>query len=178
MCAKSRVHDGSWIVFFYWCFTPYCYLNHAVLLEYIGHIAYLPGIFSRGCDWDVVYSLKYSFEIYKFLRFQLRRPCQYMMTSSNGNIFRVTGPLCGEHKGQWRGTLMASLICIWINGWVNNREAGDLRRHRGDYNVILMIDTLSTVHFFRIILGECQSWELGYKTMENAVWCSTFFVKM
>ena len=34
------------------------------------------------------------------------------------------------HKGQWRGALMFSLICAWINGWVNNREAGDLRRHR------------------------------------------------
>ena len=22
------------------------------------------------------------------------------------------------HKGQWRGALMFSLICIWINGWV------------------------------------------------------------
>ena len=51
--------------------------------------------------------------------------------------FRVTGPLCGEftshrwipHKGQWRGALMFPLICAWMNDWVNNREAGDLRRH-------------------------------------------------
>ena len=34
------------------------------------------------------------------------------------------------HKGQWRGALMFSLIYAGINGWVNNREAGDLRRHR------------------------------------------------
>ena len=69
-----------------------------------------------------------------------------MMTSSNGNIFRVTGPLCGEftgpgefpHKGQWRGALMFSLICVWINGWVNNREAGDLSRHHGHYDVRVM----------------------------------------
>ena len=27
------------------------------------------------------------------------KPCYYMMTSSNGNIFRVTGPLCGEFTG-------------------------------------------------------------------------------
>ena len=26
-------------------------------------------------------------------------------------------------------------ICIWINGWVNNREADDLRRHRAHYDV-------------------------------------------
>ena len=69
-----------------------------------------------------------------------------MMTSSNGNIFRVTGPLCGEFTGriphtkasEWRGALMSYLICVWINGWVNNREAGDLRRHRSHYDVIVM----------------------------------------
>ena len=34
------------------------------------------------------------------------------------------------HNSQWRGALMLSLICAWINCWVNNCEAGDLRRHR------------------------------------------------
>ena len=34
------------------------------------------------------------------------------------------------YNGQWRGALMLSLICAWINGWVNNSEAGDLRWHR------------------------------------------------
>ena len=34
-------------------------------------------------------------------------------------------PVNSPHKGQWRGALMFSLICIWINDWVNNREAGD-----------------------------------------------------
>ena len=42
------------------------------------------------------------------------------------------------HKGQWRGALMFSFICAWINGWVNNREAGDLRHHRAHYDVIVM----------------------------------------
>ena len=66
------------------------------------------------------------------------------MTSSIGNIFRVTGHLCGEftgdspHKGQWHGALMFSLICVWINGWVNSREAGDLRRYGAHYDVIVM----------------------------------------
>ena len=31
-----------------------------------------------------------------------------------------------------------SLICVWINSWVNNCEAGDLRRHRGHYDVNVM----------------------------------------
>ena len=41
-------------------------------------------------------------------------------------------------KGQWRGALMFSLICVWINGWVNNRKVGDLRRYRGHYDVTVM----------------------------------------
>ena len=45
-------------------------------------------------------------------------------------------PVNSSHKGQWRGALMFSLICAWINGWVNNREAGDLRRNRGHYDVL------------------------------------------
>ena len=31
------------------------------------------------------------------------------------------------------------LICVWINDWINNREAGDLRRYRTHYDVIQMI---------------------------------------
>ena len=44
-------------------------------------------------------------------------------------------PVNSPHKGQWRGALMFSLICVWINGWVNNREAGDLRCYRAHYDV-------------------------------------------
>ena len=42
------------------------------------------------------------------------------------------------HKSQWRGALMFSLNCVWINGWVNNCKAGDLRRHHGHYDVNVM----------------------------------------
>ena len=42
------------------------------------------------------------------------------------------------HKGQWRGALMFTLICARMNGWVNNGEAGDLRRNRAHYDVIVM----------------------------------------
>ena len=47
-------------------------------------------------------------------------------------------PVNSPHKGQWRGALMFSLICAWINDWVSNREAGDLRRNRGHYDVNVM----------------------------------------
>ena len=73
-----------------------------------------------------------------------------MMTSSNENIFRVSGPLCGEFtsddrwiphtRGQWRGALMFSLI------WVNNGGASDLRRHRADYDVTVMCVKCATLH--------------------------------
>ena len=63
------------------------------------------------------------------------------------NISRVTGPLCEEFIGhQWIPLTKVSdaeLWCFllsapWINGWVNNREAGDFRRHCGHYEVIVM----------------------------------------
>ena len=48
-------------------------------------------------------------------------------------------PVTSPHKGQWRGALMFSLICAYVNGWVNNHEDGDLRRHRADCDAIVMV---------------------------------------
>ena len=71
----------------------------------------------------------------------------FMMASSNGNIFRVTGPLCREFPThRWIPLTKASgaefwsffWSAPWINRWVNIREAGDLRRHRAHYDVIVM----------------------------------------
>ena len=41
-------------------------------------------------------------------------------------------------KGHWRGALMFPLICAWTNGWVNNQDAGDLRRHRTQHGITVM----------------------------------------
>ena len=69
------------------------------------------------------------------------------MTSSNGSIFRVTVPLCGEFTGhRWIPLKKASdaeLWCFlwsapWIKGWVSNREVAGLRRLRAHYDVIAM----------------------------------------
>ena len=77
-----------------------------------------------------------------------------MMTSSNGNIFRVSGHLCREFPGhRWiphtrvSDETMFSLICVWINGWANNREAGDLRRYPTHYDVTV-IHGHKTMFFF------------------------------
>ena len=51
---------------------------------------------------------------------------------------RNWSPVNSPHKGQWRGALMFSLICAWINRWVNNGETGDLRSYRAQYEVIAM----------------------------------------
>ena len=47
-------------------------------------------------------------------------------------------PVNSPHKGQWRRALIFSLICVWINGWVNTREAGDLICYCAHYDVSVM----------------------------------------
>ena len=61
-------------------------------------------------------------------------------------------PVNFPHKGQWRGALMFSLIYAWINDWVNNREAGDLRRQHGHYDVIVMSASYCIIAVVLIIL--------------------------
>ena len=70
------------------------------------------------------------------------------MTSWNGNIFRVTGLLCGKYTGdQWIPLTKASdaelwfftLICAPTNHWADSRDARDLRRHRAHYDVTVML---------------------------------------
>ena len=46
-------------------------------------------------------------------------------------------PVNSPRKGQWRKALMVFFICAWINGCVNNREAGDLRRRRAHYVIVM-----------------------------------------
>ena len=53
-------------------------------------------------------------------------------------------PVNSPSKGQWRGDFMFSLICVWTYGWVNNRDAGDLRRHRAHYDVAVIPHDICT----------------------------------
>ena len=74
-------------------------------------------------------------------------------------------------KGQWCWAFMYSLICTWINAWINNCEAGDLRCHHTHYDVTVMIygiQLLSVhicVNYFTWI--ECLS--------EHFIWCLSKF---
>ena len=62
-------------------------------------------------------------------------------------------PVNSPHKGQWRGALMFSLICVWINGWVNTRTAGDFRRYRAHHDVIVML-------CWSCCLFQCHIWHV------------------
>ena len=62
------------------------------------------------------------------------------------------------HEGQWRGALIFSLIRAWINGWVNNREAGDLRRHGTHYDVTVMLTDYDWTDWNFIQLTISQHW--------------------
>ena len=58
------------------------------------------------------------------------------------------------HKGQWRRALMFSLICAWMNGWVNNHKAGDLKRHRTHSDVTVMCSIWD--HYICMIGSYCS----------------------
>ena len=66
-----------------------------------------------------------------------------MMTSLDGSIFCVTGPLWGESSQRASNALVSReiacvdffIICTRTNGWTYNRDAGDLRRHHAYYDV-------------------------------------------
>ena len=60
-------------------------------------------------------------------------------------------PVNSLQKGQWRGALVFCLICAWTNGWVNNRDAGDLRRHRAHYDImtaVMLLKHIKKQHIF------------------------------
>ena len=78
------------------------------------------------------------------------------ITSSNGNIFRVTGLLYGEFTGdRWILLAKASDAELWCFLWsapcknssVNDCDAGDLRRHRAHYDVTVMTIYPPTQYF-------------------------------
>ena len=104
-------------------------------------VLFEPDVLTYCSIWGNTYvGLKYHV-FYMFL------PRFCMVESSNGIIFRVTDPLCGECTGhRWipltkasdAELLMFSLISAWTNSWGNNRDAGDFRRRCTHYDVTVM----------------------------------------
>ena len=89
-----------------------------------------------------------------------QHPCLHiMMTSSNGSIIRallaicaVNSPTTGEFPTQ-------------INGWVNSREAGDLRHHRAHCDVTVMFSSL-----FFAQASVCYIWRGSPRSLCNWKW--------
>ena len=79
-------------------------------------------------------------------------------------------PANSPHKGQWRGALMFSLICVWINGWVNNREAGYLRRYRAHCDVTVMLKR-KRIYWYR----NCNPVTWNRRSDKQGGWCITHF---
>ena len=93
-------------------------------------------------------------------------PTISMRTSSNGNIFRVTGPLCREFTGhRWIPLTKASDAELWCflwsaqlsNIWINNREDDYLRRNRAHYDVIVKCNHTS-VNLKDVLSTEVLLW--------------------
>ena len=51
---------------------------------------------------------------------------------------------------------MFSLICAWINGWVNNGEASNLRRHHAHYDVTVILFRPQCINTTK------KSWDIRY----------------
>ena len=93
-----------------------------------------------------------------------------------------TGNSPVPHKGQWRGALMLSLTSACLNGWVNNREAGDFGRNRAHYDVIVMSDAWRYMASGILAIIDLSKWlsfirhqslfetTMNYVYIQNGIW--------
>ena len=123
------------------------------------------------------FDYEYRHQLWNYIYYivmQLPFILQFMMTSSNGNIFRVTvtfcagnSPVTDEFPAQRPVTaLMFSLICAWTNDWANNREAGDLRRYRDYYDIIVMWKVSVNSHHTMLIWQQGKALDSWTKIRE------------
>ena len=97
-----------------------------------------------------------------------------IMTSSNGNIFHFAGllweestwgsPVDSPHRGQYRKASIF-FMCALTNGWVNNRNAGNLRRNDAHYGVTVMVQPKFLTQYIAMYAGDRQGKYKGHK------WC-------
>ena len=106
------------------------------MISYTRHVSYpcfiyreLCTRYTLGCVWLWISNDPFHDDVIKWKHFSRYWPFVRGIHRSSVN---------SPHKGQWRGALMLSLICVGINAWVNNGEAVDLRRHRAHYDVTVM----------------------------------------
>ena len=102
---------------------------------------------SSGVLWEwceISYAYDYPLRLYdhsKSVRFKKRDIKTLATGSVFGGYFIIRDRLLWELKlFLFHGIDMKLVhkinVHVWINGWENNREAGDLRRYRAHYDVI------------------------------------------
>ena len=94
-------------------------------IKWMGEVLHLSGLASQDLTW-VISAPWWRHQMETF---------SALLVLCAGNS---PSPMNSPRKGQCRRALLFSLICAWTNGWVNNRGAGDLRRHCAHYDVITM----------------------------------------
>ena len=111
------------------------YLRHSagklMRLIFSNYPALRPYFFKTTCTNILVAASEGSISIVPlYNRFHATAWWRHKMETFSALLALCVGnsPVNSPHKGQWRRALMFSLICAWINGWVNNGEAGYLRR--------------------------------------------------
>ena len=124
-----------------WCFSLICaWINRWVTNGDAGDFRRHRAHYDATVMIEEMIQIYYNFDKVRWSgdktwwRHQMETFCALLAICAGTSPVPVNSPL----KGQWRGTLMFPLICSWINDWVNNHEAGDLRRHRGHYDVNVM----------------------------------------
>ena len=89
-------------------FTEIC-MRHSAPKSWLGNV------FSNFRDLRAVHIPQLSWWLHQIWRHHFPRYWPFV-------------PVNSPHKGQWHGAVMFSLIYAWMNCWVNDCEAGDLRR--------------------------------------------------
>ena len=109
---------------------------------------------------------KYRYKVYNEIEtFWCWTRNTVMMTSSNGNIYHITGPLCGEFTGEFPSQKPVtwsfdffSCICNWAN---------DSRCHRAHYDVTVilrenMINAVAADALWLLASAGHQQNDIGY----------------
>ena len=164
-CGRYHVHMGCvlWIQSLIYVPRPLmCFMQYRVILNHV--ILGMDCTYYLTCAWLFRFHESRTHACRTIFSMLLRRRHCFNMTWIRPDIsacqalivwksmkhddvikwkhFPRYWPLVRGFTGQWHGTLMFSLIFAWIKGWVNNGEAGDLRRYRAHYDVIVMINPL------------------------------------
>ena len=120
--------------------------------------------------WGPITSAKWKVKCYDIMMTSQMETFSALLAFLRG-IHRP--PVSSPHKGQWRRALLFSIICAWRNGWVNNRDAGDLRGHRAHYEVTVMIHTRN---YLTIPCEKFRIFCSGFNSNQFKDWGKNYFL--